>query len=104
MSNIDGPAQDEDLRGEVRELTHQMGRVENRLGVVEHRLDGVEHRLDGVEHRLGAVEQRIASVEATLQHVATKADLHQALNTQTLKMAMFGAAMLATTFAVARYL
>jgi archaellum component FlaC len=103
MANIEG-AQDEDLRTGVRTLSHQMGMVEHRLDGVEHRLDGVEHRLDGVEHRLGAMEQRIASVEATLQHVATKADLHQALNAQTWKMAGFGATMLAATFALARYL
>jgi len=96
MANIDG-AQDEDLRTEVRTLSQQ-------VGMIQHRLDGVEHRLDGVERRLGAVEQRVASVEATLQHVATKADLHQALNTQTWKMAGFGATMLAATFALARYL
>lgn len=97
MQNIKGPEQDDDLRAEVRE-------VSQRMGIVEHRLDGVEHRLDAVEHRLGAVEQRLSSVEATLQHVATKADLHQALNAQTWKMAGFGVTMLAATFALARYL
>ena len=104
MQNIKGPEQDDDLRAEVREVSQRMGILEYRLDAVEHRLDAVEHRLDAVEQRLGAVEQRLSSVEATLQHVATKADLHQALNTQTWKMLGFGVTMIAATFALARYL
>ena len=90
MQNIKGPEQDDDLRAEVREVSQRMGIL--------------EHRMDGFEHRLCAVEQRLSSIEATLQHVATKADLHQALNAQTWKMAGFGVTMLAATFALARYL
>lgn len=90
MQNIKGPEQDDDLRAEVREVSQRMGIL--------------EHRMDGFEHRLCAVEQLLSSIEATLQHVATKADLHQALNAQTWKMAGFGVTMLAATFALARYL
>lgn len=97
MQNIEGPVQDGDLRAGVHELS-------GRMGIVEHRLDGVDQRLVAVEQRLGAVEQRLSSVEATLQHCATKADLHQALNAQTWKMAGFGVTMMAATFALARYL
>ena len=90
MQNIKGPEQDDDLRAEVREVSQRMGIL--------------EHRMDGFEHRLCAVEQLLSSIEATLQHVATKADVHQALNAQTWKMAGFGVTMLAATFALARYL
>ena len=90
MQNIKGPEQDDDLRAEVREVSQRMGIL--------------EHRMDGFEHQLCAVEQRLSSIEATLQHVATKADVHQALNAQTWKMAGFGVTMLAATFALARYL
>ncbi|HEU4853258.1 MAG TPA: hypothetical protein VFT37_14000 [Telluria sp.] len=64
-----------------------------------------------VGQRVGALEQRMASVEATLQHVATKADLYelksnvlQALNAQTWKMMGFGITIVAAVFGLARYL
>lgn len=64
-----------------------------------------------VAQRVGALEQRTASVEATLQHTATKADVHaatnsvlQTLNAQTWKMMGFGITIVVAVFGVARYL
>ena len=104
MQTIQRPVHDGELRAAVHELLRRLGILAHRLEGVDQRLVVVDQRLVAVEQRLGAVEQRLSSVEATLQHVATKADLHQALNAQTWKMAGFGVTMMAATFALARYL
>lgn len=110
-TGTNGPTQDDELHAEVRDLSRRFGTIEVRLGTVEVRLGtveatlgGVVHRLEGVETRLGGVEQRVASVESTLQFVATKADLHQALNVQTWKIVGFGVTIVAAAFVLARYL
>lgn len=103
-TETNGPTQDDELHAEVRDLSRRFGTIEVRLGTVEATLGGVVHRLEGVETRLGGVEQRVASVESTLQFVATKADLHQALNLQTWKIVGFGVTIVAAAFVLARYL
>ncbi|WP_052355892.1 coiled-coil domain-containing protein [Castellaniella defragrans] len=61
----------------------RLDRIEERLDRVEERLDKIEERLDKVEHRLQKVEEHLIRHSVLLEHTATRADILEALNTQT---------------------
>lgn len=61
----------------------RLDRIEERLDRVEERLEKVEERLDKVEHRLQKVEEHLIRHSVLLEHTATRADILEALNTQT---------------------
>ncbi|KAB0600267.1 coiled-coil domain-containing protein [Castellaniella defragrans] len=64
-------------------VEERLEKVEERLDKVEERLDKIEERLDKVEHRLQKVEEHLIRHSVLLEHTATRADILEALNTQT---------------------